>query len=1115
MVLSVFAGTVGFAGTAAAVNSSSIDVSPDDSDSSEAHPADTDLGAETTVDFGDTGNELEISFQTDTDSGSNDEGSTTVGAIRVTQPALQDLDQVDDSEVGIQINGGATTISGSSSFDVSVSGNTLVIDLESSAETNLGDAANVDVVIEDVTTPQSGGSYTAAVSLRDTSGSSFSSFDADFDVAANNNRFALSDTDEAVQSTGLFWQGQNLFFKANASSTPGTINSNPDTGKVYELRQADSTQDGMEVGTFVRELALDGNAETVIDTSNLEGDYVIEDEDGRVIEIGNQTYGTPGVEEQRIGSGGNTQQDEEVEDASFEIAVQSLSTAFQENEVTQDETFLDVTSNRGNYNVTVTADGISSSTIVDIFDDELEADRGDEDNDGSLRYDLGGSATDVYESDDGVVLRVRKQNANITANFSGVDTGDYTFEFDVNDTDASASDSVSNTEAADIDARFRQSVVPGAVGDNVAIPITLTNTDSAKVNIGYNDVNFNTTFTIEDGDDNGVVTVNANLYAMGNPNLLSNSNPALATVQANQPHINSNQDAAAYLATQNAIEADDEDDTVSNVNLTTYGNNAGSVEAIDNPPLDPGAYDMNITTGYDNNLNPSAGNERAVGTLSIVEASTEGMQSWTLPDADFDDLSDETDVWAGIEDGSVTQDNGVANDDIIIWQIQTNGVYGALSAAKDSGESDTDAFVDLVRGTNLIGTGAAGFQAPEREANGWLNEAYHFRVAQDNPDTNQDPLLLDLNATDNNNGLTVIRDPANRSLFVAIDTDSMQFARQDDAILNNRQPGYGSNTAGNQDVPLDEPLRANFTIQQISGIYDDGGDQEVASDTARVIERELSFDTDEGGVVRVRAESGQTISGTTSVAPGTDLDLRVRSTTAASPFLRNPAPEVQTDQSFNASVDFSGIADNTTFEVGARGFDGTTPGRVGQAATAAVTFSDQETSGDSVVVDSATLSEGGFIAIHQGSASGPVVGNSDYLEPGTVSNVEIQLDTMMSSSDSLVAMPHLDTNGNEAYDFPGDDGPYTAGGAPVTDLANITIATPTPTPTETETPTPTPTETETPTPSPTPTDTPTPEGPDTTTEPPTTTSTGPGFTAGIALIALAGAALLAARRRDN
>jgi len=132
------------------------------------------------------------------------------------------------------------------------------------------------------------------------------------------------------------------------------------------------------------------------------------------------------------------------------------------------------------------------------------------------------------------------------------------------------------------------------------------------------------------------------------------------------------------------------------------------------------------------------------------------------------------------------------------------------------------------------------------------------------------------------------------------------------------------------------------------------------------------------------------------VAPGTDLDLRVRSTTAASPFLRNPAPEVQTDQSFNASVDFSGIADNTTFEVGARGFDGTTPGRVGQAATAAVTFSDQETSGDSVVVDSATLSEGGFIAIHQGSASGPVVGNSDYLEPGTVSNVEIQLDTMMS-----------------------------------------------------------------------------------------------------------------------
>ncbi len=59
----------------------------------------------------------------------------------------------------------------------------------------------------------------------------------------------------------------------------------------------------------------------------------------------------------------------------------------------------------------------------------------------------------------------------------------------------------------------------------------------------------------------------------------------------------------------------------------------------------------------------------------------------------------------------------------------------------------------------------------------------------------------------------------------------------------------------------------------------------------------------------------------------------------------------------------------------------------------------------------------------------------------------------MDEDFTAVAMPHLDTNGNEAYDFPGADDPYTSGDGPVTDSANVTVTSEEePTETETEPP---------------------------------------------------------------
>jgi hypothetical protein len=128
--------------------------------------------------------------------------------------------------------------------------------------------------------------------------------------------------------------------------------------------------------------------------------------------------------------------------------------------------------------------------------------------------------------------------------------------------------------------------------------------------------------------------------------------------------------------------------------------------------------------------------------------------------------------------------------------------------------------------------------------------------------------------------------------------------------------------------------------------------------------------------------------------------------------------------------------------------------------TAAIEFNNQTTEGETVTVDSVTVPEGGFVAIHNlslqdGNTLGSVVGVSEYLEAGTHEDVEITLfegveGTEFSQSDlknnaniPLIAMPHSDTDGDEEYGFVAsngsEDGPYTAGGGALVDQALMDV----------------------------------------------------------------------------
>ncbi|MEY7852073.1 CARDB domain-containing protein [Natrarchaeobius sp. A-rgal3] len=120
--------------------------------------------------------------------------------------------------------------------------------------------------------------------------------------------------------------------------------------------------------------------------------------------------------------------------------------------------------------------------------------------------------------------------------------------------------------------------------------------------------------------------------------------------------------------------------------------------------------------------------------------------------------------------------------------------------------------------------------------------------------------------------------------------------------------------------------------------------------------------------------------------------------------------------------------------------------------TATITFADQDSDGERVVIDDVDLSEGGFVAIYDGmdvdADPDGVVGVSDYLEPGEYEDLEIALDDPLTESGPLVAVVHHDTTGDETFQYAETDGeedePYVAdGGGPVLDAAFVTVEEPT------------------------------------------------------------------------
>ena len=127
-------------------------------------------------------------------------------------------------------------------------------------------------------------------------------------------------------------------------------------------------------------------------------------------------------------------------------------------------------------------------------------------------------------------------------------------------------------------------------------------------------------------------------------------------------------------------------------------------------------------------------------------------------------------------------------------------------------------------------------------------------------------------------------------------------------------------------------------------------------------------------------------------------------------------------------------------------------------ADASITFENGTTEGETVTIESVTVPDGGFVAIHDaslldGEVVSSVIGVSAHLEAGTHEDIEITLfegvdgttfdQEHLEEEGALIAMAHRDTDSDEEYDFVqnegGNDDPYTENDEAVVDTATLSV----------------------------------------------------------------------------
>lgn len=327
--------------------------------------------------------------------------------------------------------------------------------------------------------------------------------------------------------------------------------------------------------------------------------------------------------------------------------------------------------------------------------------------------------------------------------------------------------------------------------------------------------------------------------------------------------------------------------------------------------------------------------------------------------------------------------------------------------------------------------------------------AVTFRIRQTNPSVEREAKRVHLTP----NATRVVADAANGTVYVVLDTNrtAVTYGPQDDDPTAARlRPG--------------DEFGVTVTLSGASNLTDGARDRTAETGfQVRTRQARLAIDDDLRERIYVTPAPNRTISGVTNVRAGLDVTVLVRrqvetadeTTTTVirrrTVPVRAPGAAGNDDGAnrFAASFDLGDVPEGTTATVAVL-FDGRSLLERNATLVAVSPAADVRARGradtagpfPALRVDT-SLSRGGFVLLHRGTASGPVAGVSEYLPPGTRENVTVYVGYPTNSSRPLVAVAHRDANHNHWFDSRTVDGPYATTGAAVA-RTNVTASPTTP-----------------------------------------------------------------------
>jgi len=314
----------------------------------------------------------------------------------------------------------------------------------------------------------------------------------------------------------------------------------------------------------------------------------------------------------------------------------------------------------------------------------------------------------------------------------------------------------------------------------------------------------------------------------------------------------------------------DDDTTVDNVNQA--GSFNGSNVPVGSDVLENGDYNMFVIADeYDGSGQISGDVSRA--TLDLSPRTTESLDIWTAPEGELDELQD-TDA-AGISEyataNNLTRTDTIAENDTVVVQVSASGLEGALAGDETQLYNDTSAEGRL----------------------------FNLSFERQTGSLNTDGEVVDISQIGTSN-FSVVYDAEGDSHYVVIDgyaiTSASEFEGYDDG----------------------DEYKANFTVFGNDGGNDIADDTQSVNSTFAVDEAELELDTNADDEIILEAASGQEVSGTTNLAPGTEVEVVLDSETSGDPFVKYPNAIVQQDGSYTAVADFSENQPGSEFTAEAR-----------------------------------------------------------------------------------------------------------------------------------------------------------------------------------------------------